>query len=678
MGQTEFEDKQKQAQWLRKQINYHDYRYYVLADPEISDQEYDDLFRQLQELESRYPELQDPNSPTMRVGEKPSEAFLQRQHSLRMYSLDNAFSIEEWTAYLQRIQRILGKNEDLEFWVDPKLDGLAVEIIYQKGEYNAAITRGDGDTGEDVSVNMRTVRNLPLKLLHEGEIPEYLEVRGEVVMSEADFESLNRRQIEKGKKGFANPRNAAAGSLRQLDPAISASRPLRFFAYGTGIVRWADGRSRWETQKQILSGLKGLGLAIPFHARLCHNSDQVIEYFNYLQEHRTSLSFEVDGVVAKVNDLEKQRVLGATSRAPRWALALKFRAHQAQTELLNIGVQVGRTGVLTPVAELRPVLIGGVTVSRATLHNEDEIRAKDLKIGDKVIVQRAGDVIPEVVRPLKDERKGDEKEFVFPQTCPVCGSEVTRLPGEVAWRCVNILCPARLLQGIIHFVSKSGLDIEGLGKRWIEVLVQKNLVKSPADLFSLKKEDLLGLERMGDKLAQNILDSISRAASQARLDKLISALGIRLVGERTAKLLSEHYKDLDQLAEANAEDLQQIPDIGPEVAASIQSFFKNLQNQKMLAQLKQAGVWPKSLAEKEQKQPEQPLQGKKFLFTGALEGLSRSEAKARVEQAGARVVSSISKNVDYLVVGSNPGSKLEKAQKLGVEILDENAFMSML
>ncbi|WP_457570785.1 NAD-dependent DNA ligase LigA [Desulfovulcanus sp.] len=666
---------------LREEITYHDYRYYVLDDPIISDPEYDKLFDELKRLEEQYPELDDPNSPTKKVGGGVLTSFVTRPHSVPMYSLDNAFSLEEWQEFVLKIKR-LEPDSRSSFWVEPKMDGLAVEVIYEHGQFVAAATRGDGFVGEDITANMRTIKNLPLTLLTEDP-PPYLEVRGEVIIFKKDFEKLNAEQLEKGDKVFANPRNAAAGSLRQLDPKITAKRPLKFFAYGIGQVRFKN-EPEWTTQEEVVTGLKSLGLANAPEGKLCLQPDDVARYYQNMLEKRYKLPFELDGIVIKINELHLQEKLGATSRAPRWALALKFPAHQGETKLLDIIVQVGRTGVLTPVAILEPITLSGAVVSRATLHNENEIRAKDLRIGDIVIVQRAGDVIPEVVRPVKEKRTGHEKEFHFPRTCPACNSPVAKIGDEVAWRCLNISCPARLEQGLIHFVSKNGLDIEGLGKKWVQNLVRKGLVKSPVDLFRLKKEDLLPLERMGDKLAENILGAIELAKEKASLRKLISALGIRLVGEQTARVLAENYKDLDELAKASPEELQLLPDIGPEVAASIYKFFQNPANKKLLLDLKQVGLWPsfeKREVEKLGRWEDgkgRSLEGKKFIFTGALKTMSRSQAKKRVEELGGRVVSAVSRNVDYVVVGDKPGSKLDKANDLGLKIIDEDDFLGLV
>ena len=675
------EDIASRAERLRRLLEYHNYRYYVLDDPKISDAEYDAMFRELQELEQRHPELRVPHSPTQRIGAEPSEAFRHLSHSLPMSSLDNAFDLQEWDSYVQRLQRLL-PGESFAFWVDPKLDGLAVEVIFERGGYTAACTRGDGYTGEEVTRNMRTIRNLPLQLPvgedTDQEVPEYLEVRGEVIMSLPDFQRLNREQAELDRRLFANPRNAAAGSVRQLDPSITASRPLNFFAYGVGLVRWPDGTERWLTQERIMRSLAALGLSTVPQAGLCRGSEEVKDYFRRLEAGRLNLSYETDGVVAKVNSLDQQERLGSTARAPRWAMAIKFLAEQVETELRDIQVQVGRTGALTPVAILEPVSVGGATVSRATLHNEDEMRAKELLIGDRVVVQRAGDVIPEVVRPVPEKRTGSEREFRFPEQCPSCGGHVDRLPGEVAHRCLNSSCPAQLKQALIHFVSKSGLDIEGLGNKWIEALVDRGDVEDFADLFHLRKDQLVRMERMGDKLAQNLLDAIERARQQADLQRLISALGIRLVGSETAKLLASHYRDLDQLSAASQEDLQQIPDIGPEIAASIRSYFANPANRRVLDKLKQAGLWPRSEKTPESREQNAPLQGKRLIFTGRLGELTRGRARELAESAGGKVVGSVSGKLDYIVVGEEPGSKLDKAREAGASVLTEEDFLELV
>ncbi|MBG3877854.1 NAD-dependent DNA ligase LigA, partial [Desulfovibrio oxamicus] len=592
------------AESLREQLNYHSHRYYVLDDAEISDAEYDALFRELQDIEAEWPSLRTPDSPTHRVGDAVVAALETQAHTLRMYSLDNAFSAEEWDAFIQRMLRA-EPGAPTAFWCDPKMDGLALEVIYENGVFTTALTRGDGEKGEIVTTAMRTVRNLPLRLHGDGPHPARLEVRGEVVITRAEFETLNAARRGAGEKLFANPRNAAAGSVRQLDASVTAGRPLRFLAYGVGQVLWPEeaggdaapaaqgAEARWSTHGQVMAALADYGFGTPPDARRCETPADVMAYYEELARRRPELPFEIDGVVAKLDDLAAQAALGYTARAPRWAIALKFPAHQATTRLEHIAIQVGRTGVLTPVAELAPVVVGGVTVSRATLHNEDEIRAKDLRVGDMVVVQRAGDVIPEVVRPLVDQRPVDGlPEFEFPAECPVCHTPVRREPGEAAWRCVNVGCPAVVRQSIIHFVSKAGLDIQGVGRRWVELLVDRGKVTSPADLFGLDKQTLLAFERMGPKLAENFIAAFDAARTGATLNRLICALGIRHVGEQTARTLAAHFADLDALGAAEAETLQQLPDIGPEVAASIRAFFANEGNRALLERLRGVGLWP--------------------------------------------------------------------------------------
>lgn len=666
----------RQVEDLRRQLEYHNRRYYVLDDPQITDAEYDALFRNLQDLERQYPELDDPNSPTRRVGGEPAPGFVQQDHRLRMYSLDNVFNVDEWSEYAARVRRGLDIDHDLPFWVDPKLDGLACEIIYENGVLTTALTRGDGITGEVVTANMRTVRNLPLQL-DMDDMPERFEVRGEVVMLKEDFVRLNRQQDEEGGKTFANPRNAAAGSLRLLDSRITARRRLSFMAYGIGEVSFPSGEAKWSTHQGMMEFLAGAGFTIPPLAKLCESPDEVAAYYERLMAERDDLPVEIDGVVAKINDIEAQDALGFTARAPRFAMALKFPAMQAQTVLESIEVQVGRTGVLTPVAHLRPVVVGGVTVSRATLHNEDEIRAKGVLEGDTVIVQRAGDVIPEVVGPVVEKRTGEEKPFVFPTACPSCGSPVDRLPGEVAIRCLNVSCPTVLRRRIVHFVSKAGLDMSRVGQRLVEQLVDKELVKTPADLFRLRRMHIMHLERMGPKSAQNVITSIE-AAKEAPLERLIAAMGIRHVGEQTARTLARAYRDLDAIAEASVEALTELPDIGPEVAGSVHAFFQNDDNRHLVEEFREVGLWPVGGVDETAEAGEQPLAGKTFIFTGSLPGMSRPDAAKLAEGAGAKVVKSISKNVDYVVAGEKAGSKLTKAEKLGLAVIDLDAFMALL
>ncbi|EHJ46688.1 DNA ligase [Solidesulfovibrio carbinoliphilus subsp. oakridgensis] len=668
---------------LRDLIHFHNHRYYVLDDPQIEDAAYDALYRELVTLEAAHPELADPNSPTRRVGGAVLPSFDSKAHGLRMYSLDNAMSETEWQDFLTRAANKLDREDvafERTFWVDPKFDGLALEILYEKGVYAGALTRGDGVRGEDVTENVRTVRNVPLDLRPHARqaglpVPELLEVRGEVVMTRQAFFELNERQREQGGKIFANPRNAAAGSVRQLDSRISASRPLTFFAYGLGRQDWGEAASPWTTHSGVMAGLRSLGLPVASEGRMVE-AEGVYPYFQALGLRRQELPFEIDGVVAKVDSLPLQEALGFTDRAPRFALALKFPAHEAETVLRQIDVQVGRTGVLTPVALLEPVSLAGVTVARATLHNEDEIKAKDLREGDTVVVRRAGDVIPEVVKVVLEKRPADAAAFEFPHTCPACGSPAVRDEGAAAWRCVNLACPAMLRRGIAYFVSKAGLDIEGLGQKWVETLIAKGMVKTPADLFSLTEAELLFLDRMAAKSASNFVAAVEAARQKATLQKLIAALGIRQVGTRTARTLADHFRDLDALAAATAEELTALPDIGPEVAASIREFFDNEANRQLVARFKDLGLWP--VSEPKPIASAAPLAGKRFLFTGALPDMTREAAQALVEAAGGRIVSSVSKKLDYLVAGTDPGSKLAKAQALGVTVLTPEEFSSLL
>ncbi|WP_419787747.1 NAD-dependent DNA ligase LigA [Pseudodesulfovibrio sp.] len=666
---------EERAAKLRTDLEYHSHRYYVLDDPVISDEEYDNLFRELQALELEYPELEDPNSPTRRVGGEPAAGFTPYEHAERLYSLDNAMDIDAWYAFTERVVKGLG-TDGVEYWTDPKMDGLALEVIYEEGRFVRAATRGDGLVGEDVTRNMRTVMNLPLTL-RGASVPRLLEVRGEVIMSNKDFSALNERQREAGEKVFANPRNAAAGSIRQLDPKVAASRPLRFMGYGIGRVKWAQPLFAWTSQQEAMEGLKALGFAVAPEAKLCGSPDDVAEYFKELGERRASLPFEIDGVVAKVNSFDMQRALGFTARAPRWAMALKFPAMQARTRLDAIRIQVGRTGVLTPVAELTPVPLAGVVVSNATLHNKGYIEEHDLRVGDTVLVQRAGDVIPQVLSVDLEARPEDSEPYVFPNTCPVCGSEA-REDGE-AVRCTNEACPAKTVQRIIHFVSKAGLDMEGVGRKWVERLAQDGVLKTSADLFSLKKTDLLKYERMGDKSADNFLAAVAKAKVDAPLWRFIAGLGIRHVGEQTARILAANYADLEALGKASREELQDLEDIGPIVAESIHFFFESEDTLELIDRFRDVGFWPTGEPEPEAEASDgAPLAGKVFIFTGSLPDMSRSEAEALVEANGGSSVKSISKKVDYVVAGEKAGSKVTKAEKLGLEIIDFERFKELL
>lgn len=672
----------QRALWLADELERHNYLYHTLDAPEISDDAYDALFRELVALEERWPELRRPDSPTLRVGGGLLEGLDKKAHRQRMYGLENVFSNEEWREFAERMRRAwdadLNGPLPASFWCDPKLDGLALEIVYEDGVLRAALTRGDGFTGEVVTAAVRTIRTVPLRLRGEGPFPARLEVRGEVVMYKQDFAALNARQEELGQKPFVNPRNAAAGTLRQLDLSVTEARPLRFLAYSLGEAQWAPA-APCRLQSELMVRLTGYGFLTPPQGRLCRNLEEVEAYAAWVREERPRFSMQIDGAVAKLDDLEAQAALGYTARAPRFAVAFKFPAMQAQTLLKAIEVQVGRTGVLTPVAVLEPVAVGGALVSRATLHNEDEIRARDVRVGDTVLVQRAGDVIPEVLGPVLEKRPADAVIFQFPRTCPACGQPVYREEGEAAWRCENLACPAIRLRAITHFVSKAGLDVQGVGQKWIEQLVTSGKVQSPADLFTLTVPDLLGFARMGDVLAQKFVDALAAARQTADLRRLISALGIRHVGEQTARTLAGHFYSLDELENASAGSLQALPDVGPEVASSIRNFFDSPANRETLARFKALGLWPQSGegGASVAARPSGPLADKRILFTGSLR-MPRDKAQKLAEAAGAIAVGSVSKKLDYLVVGEKPGSKLDKARALGVNVLDEAAFKEAL
>jgi DNA ligase (NAD+) len=663
----------QRAAFLREKIEYHNHRYYVLDAPEISDQEFDELFRELAALEAEHPELDDPNSPTKRVGGEPAEGFTPYEHALRLYSLDNAMDLDAWYAFHERVAKGVDTSS-VAYWADPKMDGLALEVIYENGRYVRAATRGDGLVGEDVTGNMRTVMNLPMTL-HGDDVPELIEVRGEVIMSNKDFAALNARQREKGDKVFANPRNAAAGTIRQLDPKVAASRPLRFMAYGVGRVQWAGRDTDWATQQELMEGLRDLGFAIPPEVKLCASAREVADYFLELMAARDSLPFEIDGMVAKVNDREMQDALGYTSRAPRWALALKFPAHQTKTRLNAIRIQVGRTGVLTPVAELEPVELAGVVVSNATLHNKGYIAERDLRVGDTVLIQRAGDVIPQVLSADLDQRPGNAEPFVFPMVCPVCDSPAVEDGERVV--CTNPACPAKTVQRLIHFVSKAGMDMEGVGKQWVRKLAEDGVLTTPADLFTLKKTDLLKYERMGDKSAENFIKAIQKAKEAAPLWRLIAGLGIRHIGEQAARTLAARFKDLDALFAATLDELTELDGIGEIMAESVLDFRVDASNRAMIEQFKEAGLHPEGGPAAAAPDEDAPLAGKVFLFTGTLP-VTRDEAHAMVEAHGGMPVKSISKKVDYLVAGEKAGTKVAKAETLGVAVIDFDAFQALL
>lgn len=674
--QDEHSRAEARAKKLRRELERHNRLYHQLDAPEITDEAYDTLFRELVELEEKFPDLRAEDSPTRRVGGAVLPYLETRPHRERMYGLDNVFSGEEWEGFVQKAARALPEAPAEvmgTWWADPKLDGLACELTYENGVMVQALTRGDGEVGEVVTEAMRTVRNLPLRLAGSDPFPRRIEIRGEVLMFRREFEELNRRQAALGQKLFANPRNAAAGSLRQLDTAVTARRRLRFLAYSLGEVH-APGMPLWSSHAALMESLQAWGFDTPPEGRLCRSVEDARAYYNYLESVRDSLPFEIDGVVYKLDDREGQAALGFTARAPRFAVAWKFTSRKAETRLRKIAIQVGRTGVLTPVAELDPVSLGGVVVSRATLHNEDEIRRLDLRENDIVVIQRAGDVIPNVLGPVLEKRPEGLVPFEFPHVCPVCGSPASRLEGEAAWRCLNMACPAVIMRSIVHFVSKAGLDVEGVGAKWVEALIVSGRVKSPADLFTVTKQELMSYERMGEISAGNFVSALEEVRHNASLMRFIAALGIRQVGEQTARTLAEHYRDMDELEAAGTDELMQLPDIGPEVARNIRAFFETESNRQLLERFRALGLWPAGDIKGEKGGA---LAGKKVLFTGTL-SRPRDEYRRQAEAAGANVVSGVSKSLDYLVVGENPGSKLEKARTLGIPVLNEEEFSVLL
>ncbi|MDH4264158.1 MAG: NAD-dependent DNA ligase LigA [Deltaproteobacteria bacterium] len=668
---------QAKIEKLREEINFHNYRYYVLDHPVISDAEYDQLMRVLENLEQQFPNFVTPTSPTQRVGAPPLEKFEEIRHTLPMLSLANAFEEEEVKEFDRRVKRFLETSLDIEYCAELKMDGVAVELIYENGHFTTGSTRGDGFVGENVTQNLKTVRTIPLTLIPgPGEsLPSRLEARGEVYLPIKAFEALNRQREKSGESLFANPRNAAAGSLRQLDSSITSQRPLDFFCYGTGQLSGQTFATQWE----LLEALLHWGFKVNPHRKQCRKIEAVLEYFQEVDELRDKLPYEIDGVVIKVNSLRLQETLGNIARSPRWALAFKFKPKQVTTKIRDIIVNVGRTGALTPTAVMDPVRVGGVEISRATLHNQDEIDKKDVRIGDTVVIQRAGDVIPEVVRVVFEKRTGKEKKFRIPNQCPVCGSDVEKPGGKkkmAVFRCTGIACPAKLKETIIHFASRDALNIEGLGEKIIEQLVDKGRVKDYADLYALTLKDLLTLERMGEKLGENILTAIQNS-KKTSLERLIYALGILHVGEHIAKLLARGFPTLEKISLASWEKLKTIHGIGDEIATSIVQFFQQKDNQKVIQKLKESGVKYPS-----RPLPVQPiirkLEGKSFVLTGSLKSLSRSEAESKVESLGGRPSSSVSKQTDFVVVGEDPGSKYEKAKTLGVKILTEDEFLRML
>jgi DNA ligase (NAD+) len=654
---------------FRRELDYHNYRYYVLDDPVISDAEYDRLITELVALEEKHPEFMSLNSPTQRVGAKPLEEFETVTHTIPMLSLQNAMAAEEVVEFDKRVKKLLAVK-DIDYVMEVKIDGLAVELVYLNGEFTIGSTRGDGFTGEDITQNLRTIKSIPMRLLrdHDIPIPDRLEIRGEVYMGKNEFKELNKKREIEGEPLFANPRNAGAGSVRQLDPRITAGRKLNIFCYAPGEILGVT----LTTHYHFLDYLKKWGFRVNPYVKLCHNLVEVMAHYAYIHNIRGQIPYEIDGTVIKVNRFDYQAALGNVSRSPRWAIAFKFEAHEETTVIEDIIVGVGRTGALTPVAVLKPVIVSGVEVKRATLHNEDEIVRKDILVGDTVIVSRAGDVIPEVVKVIKEKRTGQERPFIMPDKCPVCGENVVRPPGEAIRRCVNINCPAQIKGSIEHFASKRAMDIDGLGEKLVEQFVDKKVISDVSDLYYLRKDELIQLERMADKSAQNLIDAID-ASKKPSFQRFIYALGIRNVGEHISGILADKFSNIQDLYALDEEALMVIPEIGPEVANSIVTFFLDEKNKKTIARMLDAGV---SIEYK--KEGRKPLLGMTFIFTGALKGMGREDARKRVEALGAKTASSVSKKVDYVVLGEEAGSKADKARSLDLKILSEDEFLAML
>ena len=662
---------QQRIDALRKEINTHNYSYYVLDNPEIPDSEYDRLLRELSEIENQYPELITPDSPTQRVGATPLDSFSEVQHEVPMLSLGNAFSDQDMSDFDKRIREAVDKD-NIEYAAEPKLDGLAISLLYKEGLLTRAATRGDGRTGEDVTLNIRTIDAIPLKLRGK-DYPKLLEVRGEVVMPKAGFEKLNQQQIEKGEKPFVNPRNAAAGSLRQLDPKITATRPLSFYSYGVGLV---DGMVLPNKHSTVMSMLQSWGLRINPASKVVKGATGCIEYYEELSKIRNDLPDEIDGIVYKVDNIEFQEIMGFVARAPRWAIARKFPAQEEMTTLLGIDIQVGRTGALTPVARLEPVFVGGVTVSNATLHNQDEIDRLDVRVGDCVIVRRAGDVIPQIVSVVKSKRKGKPRRFQLPKTCPVCDSETARFDDEAVTYCTGgLFCEAQRKEAIKHFASRRAMNIDGLGDKLVEQLVDEGFIHTIADLYHLDVKNLIKLERMAEKSATNLVESLEKSKTTT-LARFVFALGIHSIGETTAQTLANHFCSLENIMHATEIQLLEVPDIGPIVAENLMTFFKQEHNIEVVNQLLEVGIhWPKI----EQKAVgEQSLLGQTFVITGTLETMGRNDAKTALQNLGAKVAGSVSKKTSHVVIGENAGSKAQKAAGLGINLLDENALIELL
>ncbi|WP_305811192.1 NAD-dependent DNA ligase LigA [Photobacterium leiognathi] len=666
-------DLQQELFTLREQLDYHGHRYYVEDNPEIPDAEYDRMMQQLLKIEAEHPEWVTVDSPSQRVGGTALEGFTQVKHEIAMLSLDNAFNDDDLRAFQKRLQDRLRSGSELSYCCEPKLDGLAVSLMYENGVLVQAATRGDGATGENITHNVRTIRAIPLKL-QGTDWPARLEVRGEVFMPKKGFEALNEKALKKGEKTFANPRNAAAGSLRQLDPKITATRPLSFYAYAVGVV---EGRELAETQYERLCQLKAWGLPMCPEIRKVDSIEEVIAYHQSIGEKRQSLGYEIDGVVIKVDDIDTQQQLGFVARAPRWAIAYKFPAQEEMTVLNNVEFQVGRTGAITPVAKLEPVFVGGVTVSNATLHNADEVERLGVMIGDTVIIRRAGDVIPQIASVVESRRPESAQAIIFPTECPVCQSKIERIEGEAVARCTGgLFCQAQRKEALKHFVSRKALDVDGCGEKVIEQLVDREMVATPADLFKFSAGEVTVLERMGPKSAQKLVDAL-KASKLTTLPRFIYSLGIREVGEATAANLANYFETLEAISQATKEQLIEVPDVGDVVAAHIFNFFREEHNMAVVKDLQEVGIhWPE--IEKPEEGIELPLEGKTVVLTGSLSQLTRSDAKAALQKLGAKVTGSVSKKTDLLVAGEAAGSKLAKAQELDIEIWDEQKLVDLM
>jgi DNA ligase (NAD+) len=661
----------KQIEKLREELRRHEYLYFVQDNPEISDVKFDRMMKELQALEAAHPELVTPDSPSQRVGGTPRRGFETRQHSPAMMSLDNTYSMEELDDFDRRVRELAGRDS-VEYVAETKFDGLSISLVYENAMLVRGVTRGDGTTGEDVTANVRTIRSIPLRVdaaeLKKLRLPANFEVRGEIIMPLRAFEALNERQEAEGGKRFSNPRSGAAGAVRVLDPEITRSRQLDFYGY----LLLANGRVPTRLHSEALEAMHRLHFKISQDWRVCRSLDAVKKYIDAWESKREKLPYEIDGIVIKVNDVGQQQELGFTSKAPRWAVAYKYPARQETTVVNDVIFQVGRTGTLTPVAVLEPVQVGGVIVARSTLHNMDEIARLGLHIGDTVIVERAGEVIPHVIKVVKEGNP--RREIVVPERCPVCNSRIHKDPEEVAYRCVNASCPAKRRETLLHFAGRHAMNVDGLGDKIVDQLVDKGLVKDVADLYELKLDEVAGLDRMAEKSAQNLLDEIA-ASKKNNLARLIYALGMRFVGERTGQLLAEHFASLPKLAEATVEEMEEVPEVGPKVAQSIADFFSEPANRKLIQRLKDEGL---KMTEKRTQPEDTRFAGKTFVFTGAMERRSRDEAGAEVTRHGGKVTSSVSKMTDYVVVGADPGSKFDKARSLGVTTLTEDEFDDLL